>query len=336
MILVIALYHFNHVDNPPVLQEQLLAFCKSHEIKGTLILAEEGINGTVAGEEADMRQLLDYLRSLPPFSHLEWKESWHSEQPFLRMKVKLKKEIVTMGQPGVDPRKLVGSYVQPSEWNSLISQPDVTLVDTRNDYEYALGTFKGALNPDTESFREFPEYVKQNLDPQKNPKVAMFCTGGIRCEKATAYLLEQGFKEVYHLKGGILKYLEEVSKDQTLWEGECFVFDNRVTVTHDLEKGSFGLCPNCRNPLSEEMKQSPQYEEGVSCPVCFDELTPSRAEGLRERMRQIQIAKERGLPSHIGVSLEERRAFKQKQRAAEIERANKSRLAKESQKTTMK
>lgn len=309
MYLVVALYQFSYFETYESYRDGLMVICNERQIKGTLILAAEGINGTIAGPEQGVRELLHYLRQIPEFTNLEWKESWSEEQPFYRMKVKLKREIVTLGQKDADPRQKVGTYVEPEDWNALISDPEVVLIDTRNDYECQLGTFKGAINPDLETFREFPEYVEQNLDPKKHRKVAMFCTGGIRCEKASAYMLQRGFEEVYHLHGGILKYLENVAKEQSTWEGECFVFDNRVSVTHELQRGTFGLCPSCRMPLSDEMKASPKYEEGVSCPLCVDELTPERIASLRERHHQIKLASERG-EQHIGMTLEEKRARK--------------------------
>ncbi len=313
MYLVVALYQFSYFETYESYRDGLMHICNEWEIKGTLILAAEGINGTIAGPEKNVRKLLHYLQQIPEFTNLEWKESWSDEQPFYRMKVKLKREIVTLGQKDADPRQKVGTYVEPKDWNALISDPDVVVIDTRNDYECQLGTFKGAVNPDLETFREFPEYVSENLDPQKHRKVAMFCTGGIRCEKASAYMLQHGFKEVYHLHGGILKYLEEVAKEQSLWEGECFVFDNRVSVTHDLQRGTFDLCPSCRIPLSDELKRGEKYEEGVHCPACFDELTPERIASLRERHHQIQLAKERG-EQHLGLTLDEKRARKKAER----------------------
>ena len=233
---VCALYKFVTLENFEQMRQPLLTFMQDNAIKGTLLLAEEGINGTVSGSRQGIDTLLAYLNNDPRIAPISHKESLDETQPFHRTKVKLKKEIVTMGVEGIDPLRTVGTYVKPQDWNALISDPEVTVIDTRNDYEIEIGTFKNAINPNTESFREFPQYVKDNLAPRKNKKVAMFCTGGIRCEKSTAYLKEQGFDEVYHLEGGILKYLEEVPKTDTLWEGDCFVFDNRVAVNHDLQK----------------------------------------------------------------------------------------------------
>jgi UPF0176 protein len=251
-------------------QEPLLAYCQSQGIKGTILLAAEGINGTISGSRAAVDAVLNYLRSDANFADLEVKESIANEQPFERMKVKLKREIVTLGLPEVNPADRVGIYVNPQEWNDLISDPETLTIDTRNAYEVEIGTFEGALNPQTRSFREFPDYVEQNIDPKQYKKVALFCTGGIRCEKATSYLLDRGFSEVYHLKGGILKYLEEVEPEHSLWHGECFVFDERVAVRHGLELGSYAMCQACGYPISECDRVSPQYRVGVSCPHCFD------------------------------------------------------------------
>ncbi|MGS2716967.1 oxygen-dependent tRNA uridine(34) hydroxylase TrhO [Eionea flava] len=298
-IVVAALYQFVSLPDYESLRAPLLDACQQENIMGTLLLAEEGINGTVSGSREGIDRLLAYLKSDTRFSRLEHKESFYEEQPFYRMKVKLKREIVTMGVEGIDPNHIVGTYVEPKDWNNLISDPDVTVVDTRNYYEYAIGSFKGAQDPNTTTFREFPDYVEKNLDPEKNKKVAMFCTGGIRCEKSTAYLKQQGFDEVYHLKGGILKYLEDVPKEQSLWEGECFVFDNRVAVDHDLEKGQYDQCHGCRHPITEMDKQSPHYLAGVTCPRCYDQQTPEQRQRFTERQKQIQLAKQRN-QQHIG------------------------------------
>ena len=294
-IVVAALYKFVRLTEVESLQAPLLETMQRLGVRGTLLLADEGINGTVSGTRQAVDALLDWLRADARFADLEHKESLHAAHPFLRTKVKLKREIVTMGVEGIDPRHVVGTYVQPEDWNALISDPDVLLIDTRNDYEYEVGTFKGAVNPHTTSFREFPDYVRENLDPSRHRKVAMFCTGGIRCEKSTAFLKEQGFEEVYHLKGGILKYLEEVPKDASLWQGECFVFDERVTVDHDLQPGHYDQCHACRRPISDEEKASPQYQPGVSCPKCFDSLTDEQKARFAERQKQIELARRRGL-----------------------------------------
>jgi len=271
----------------------------SNKIRGTLLLAREGINGTVAGTREAIDKLIAWLKSDPRLAEIDCKESYTDITPFNRTKVKLKNEIVTMGIEGIDPKRVVGTYIDPKDWNQLISDPEVLLIDTRNDYEYQVGTFKNAINPNTESFREFPQYVKEHLDPNKHTKVAMFCTGGIRCEKSTAYLKEQGFDEVYHLKGGILKYLEDVSPQETLWQGECFVFDERVTVNHHLEKGRYDQCHACRMPITDADKASAQYEIGVSCPHCYGKKTPEQKLRFAQREKQIALAKQRG-EKHIG------------------------------------
>ena len=304
-IIVAALYKFVSLPEFAELQEPLLAFCKGQGIKGTLLLAHEGINGTVSGTRESIDALLAYLKNDARFANLEHKESVYQEQPFYRMKVKLKREIVTMGVEDIDPNTMAGTYVEPRDWNQLISDPDVTVIDTRNYYEYNIGTFEGAANPETTNFRELPTYVKQNLDPAKHKKVAMFCTGGIRCEKSTAYLKQQGFDEVYHLKGGILKYLEEVPEEQSLWRGECFVFDNRVAVNHRLEKGQYDQCHGCRHPITEDDKASEKYLAGVACPRCYDQQTEDQRQRFMERQKQVQLAKQRN-EAHLGAPPPER------------------------------
>jgi len=299
-IVVAALYKFATLTDFKALQSRVLDCCLANEIKGTLLLAHEGINGTVAGTRAGIDALLAFLRADARLATLEHKESLADEMPFYRMKVRLKKEIVTLGVPGIDPNETVGTYVAPEDWNALISDPEVVLVDTRNDYEYEIGTFRGALDPNTTSFREFPAYVQENLDPAKHKKVAMFCTGGIRCEKASAFMLAQGFENVYHLQGGILKYLEKVPAEQSMWEGECFVFDQRVAVSHGLALGSHESCRSCRHPVAPEDKTSPKYEAGVSCPHCYDTLSDEKRAGALERQKQVELARERGT-DHIGV-----------------------------------
>jgi UPF0176 protein len=296
-------------------------------VRGTLLLAKEGINGTVAGTRTAIDDLLDFLMKNEMFEgrlkDIQWKESFSKEIPFNRTKVKLKKEIVTMGVDAIDPNLIVGTYVKPEAWNDLISDPDVILVDTRNEYEVQIGTFKNALNPHTTSFREFPEYTEKNLNPALHKKVAMFCTGGIRCEKSTAYLKEQGFDEVYHLEGGILKYLEEVPKEESMWEGECFVFDNRVTVDHDLKRGHYDQCHACRMPITEQDKQSNAYQPGVSCPHCISDLTETQKERFIERERQVQLAIKKG-EVHIGgdakLAQQENKAAKAEFRARQRRR----------------
>jgi len=314
---VCALYKFVALEDHPSLRQPLLQIMKDNEVCGTLLLAHEGINGTISGSREAIDAVLCWLELQPGLDSIVVKESLSISKPFKRTKVKLKKEIVTMGIEDIDPRKVVGTYIEPKDWNALINDPEVLLVDTRNDYEYAVGTFINAVNPNTESFREFPEFVKQNLDPAKHKKVAMFCTGGIRCEKSTAYMKQQGFDEVYHLKGGILKYLEEVPKNKTTWNGECFVFDDRVTVDHDLKPGQYDQCNACRMPITAEEQQSDFYQQGVSCPHCYDKTSDEQKARYQEREKQIQLAKSRG-EEHIGGDAEkfllERREQKKKQR----------------------
>ena len=300
MYIIAALYHFTRFDDPAALQRPLLDLCKSRGIMGTLLLANEGINGTIAGDRAGIDAVLAHLRALPGCADLVWKESTATAAPFHRMKVRLKKEIVTMGQPDVDPVARVGNYVDPADWNDLISAPDVAVIDTRNDYEVAIGTFEGAVDPETRSFGEFPAWWEKNKQRFHNKKIAMFCTGGIRCEKSTNYLLGQGVEEVYHLKGGILKYLEEVPQDDSKWDGECFVFDARVSVGHGLAEGPHVLCHACRRPLRPQDRAHSAFEQGVSCHQCVDETTQADKGRFRERQKQIELARARGT-HHIGA-----------------------------------
>lgn len=270
MTLVVAtLYKFVRLLDAAEKQPLLLSQCQSCGVKGTILLAEEGINGTIAGSRAAIDAVLSFLRTDPRLADLEHKESFTALQPFDRMKVRLKSEIVTIGVPEADPNARVGTYVDPKDWNTLITDPSVTVIDTRNAYEVSIGSFQGAEKPQTRSFRQFPEYVRTHLDPAQHQKVALFCTGGIRCEKASAFMLAQGFERVYHLKGGILKYLEEVPTDESLWEGECFVFDQRVAVQHGLAAGTYAMCRACGHPISAEDKASAHYEDGITCPYCF-------------------------------------------------------------------
>ena len=299
-IVVAALYQFVALPDYHELREPLLQTLLEAGVKGTLLLAEEGINGTVSGTREGIDALRAWLDRDGRFAALEYKESLCAEQPFLRTKVKLKKEIVTLGVAGVDPNRQVGTYVEPQDWNALISDPQVLLIDTRNDYEVAIGTFEGAIDPQTTSFREFPEYVRAHFDPARHKKVAMFCTGGIRCEKASSFMLSEGFEEVYHLKGGILRYLEEVPETESKWRGDCFVFDNRVTVRHDLQPGDYDQCHACRTPISLEDRASPHYAPGISCPHCWDSLSEKTRAGARERQRQIELARERNQPFPLG------------------------------------
>lgn len=322
-ITVCALYKFVRLPHFENLRAPLLAKMTSLDVKGTLLLAEEGINGTIAGSKDGIEQVLNFLAQEPNLDAISYKVSFNDENPFHRTKVKLKKEIVTMGIEGIDPNQVVGTYVKPKDWNALISDPEVLLVDTRNDYEVEIGTFKHAVNPNTETFREFPEYVKNNLDKNKHKKVAMFCTGGIRCEKSTAYLKEQGFEEVYHLEGGILKYLEEVPSEETLWQGECFVFDGRVAVNHALEQGQYDQCFACRFPLTDTEKQSEHYIKGVSCHRCHDKVSEKQRNRFAERERQIDLAAKRG-EQHIGGEVKDLIAERRQEKSAVKAKQSKS------------
>ena len=298
-----ALYKFVRLEDFEELKPKLLAEMNRLDIKGSLLLAKEGINGTISGSREQLSQFLIFLKSDPRFADLPYKESYAFEAPFHRAKVNLKREIVTMGVPDVDPNLVVGTYVKPNEWNDLISDPDTLLVDTRNDYEYRIGTFKGAVNPKTDTFREFPQWIEDhNQELSAKKKIAMFCTGGIRCEKATSYLRGLGYEEVYHLEGGILKYLEQMEQQKSLWEGECFVFDERVSVGHGLKPGQYLLCHGCRSPITQEDLHSEYYEAGVCCPHCFDVLTEDRKARFRERQKQIKLAEARN-EKHIGRAM---------------------------------
>lgn len=301
-VTVAALYHFTRFDDPQALQAPLLALCEAQGIKGTLLLAREGINGTIAGSAEGLETVLAHIRALPGCDTLEVKFSAAPDMPFYRMKVRLKREIVTMGEPDIDPSLSVGHYVDPNDWNALIADPDTLVIDTRNDYEVAVGTFAGAVDPRTPTFRDFPAWFRHNREAllAGKKRVAMFCTGGIRCEKSTSFLRAEGVEEVYHLKGGILKYLEQVPEEQSLWQGECFVFDERVTVRHGLEQGTFQLCRACRRPLDAAALTHPDYEEGVSCPACITERTPEQRAGYAERKRQEALARARG-QMHVGA-----------------------------------
>lgn len=297
---VVALYRFVKIDDTAKLQKIIKDSCIELGICGTLLLAPEGINGTIAGHPDRLPKIVDLLETLLEISKGEVKYSQADHKPFRHMKVRLKKEIVTLRQPHVDPTTQVGTYVEPKDWNALISDPEIVNIDTRNNYETAIGTFKGAVDPDTDVFTEFADYVEKNLDPKKNKKVAMFCTGGIRCEKASSYMLSKGFEEVYHLKGGILKYLEEVPEEESLWEGSCFLFDRRVGVEHGLKESAHLLCYGCRYPLEPADLELDSFEKGVSCKHCIDDLTPEKARAFRMRHQQFQkladekIAQEKG------------------------------------------
>ncbi len=303
LIKVAALYRFVSFDAPEALQPMISEQCTQTGIKGTILLAREGINGTVAGEPEAIDALVTFLRTIPGCEELDVKYSHAREMPFYRMKVRLKKEIVTLGVDGIDPKREVGTYVQPEDWNALISDPDTVLIDTRNDYEVAIGTFEGAVDPRTKSFSEFPEWFRAHRDALAagKTKFAMFCTGGIRCEKSTAFLKAEGIEQVYHLEGGILRYLENIPEADSKWQGECFVFDERVSVKHGLELGEMELCHACRRPISQEDKASEHFIEGVSCPACFEERTDDDRARFAERQRQIALARKRG-KQHIGAN----------------------------------
>ena len=296
---VATFYLFADLPDFEAKQAPIKAFCDSQAVLGTIILAPEGINGTIAGPSAGVAAVLNYLHSDERLAKLPTRLSHTDRKTFHRMRVILRPEIVTLGDPSVNPNEAVGQYVEPEDWNDLINDPEVVLIDTRNDYEVEVGTFKGAIDPKTEAFGEWPEYVKKNLDPKMHPKIAMFCTGGIRCEKASAHLLKSGFKNVFHLRGGILSYLEKVPETESSWEGDCFVFDHRVAVKHGLEQGDYEICFGCRWPISKEDVESTKYEPGVSCPRCADELTAERRERLRERHKQVMLARKRN-GTHIG------------------------------------
>lgn len=300
-IVVAALYKFTPLENLRSLKATLQRICREAEICGTLLLAPEGLNGTIAGSRAGIDTVLDHLRAIPGCADLEHKESYAETLPFYRMKVRLKKEIVTMGIEEADPNLAVGAYVEPEDWNALIADPEVVLIDARNDYEVEIGTFEGAINPKTSSFREFPDWFSAQPGFDKTRKFAMFCTGGIRCEKATAFLKLKGFDEVYHLKGGILKYLETVPESESRWRGECFVFDQRTALTHGVAQGSYELCHACRNPISDADKASEAYVPGISCPRCKTKVSESKKARLAERQKQIDLAKQRG-SRHLGAA----------------------------------
>jgi UPF0176 protein len=307
MFTVIAFYRFTRFANPAALRAPLKAFCDQAGVRGTILLAPEGINGTVSGPHAGIGRVLDHIRALPDCADIEWKEGAAETMPFGRMKVRLKREIVTMGQPQVDPGAGVGAYVAARDWNALITAPDVALIDTRNNYEVGIGTFQGAIDPGIRTFRDFPGWWRDHAHQFAGKRVAMFCTGGIRCEKSTNFLLGEGVRDVFHLKGGILKYLEEVPEDESLWRGGCFIFDQRVSVTHGLVPGGHDLCHGCRRPLAPEDRMRAEYEEGVACHHCHGAYSDAQRARFRERHRQVQRAAARGL-RHLGAGQDAPRA----------------------------
>jgi UPF0176 protein len=302
MYYVAALYKFSSIGDPEKLQNEIRAKLKTLSIYGTILVGEEGINGTISGKDLKIESALAYIKSIQGFSEIDIKFSQSEVNPFVRLKIKLKKEIVTIGDKSINPNKIVGDYIDPKNWNNLISDKDTILIDTRNDYEYSIGTFKNAINPNTVKFREFPEWVKnQNFteSDKKNKKVAMFCTGGIRCEKASSMMMKDGFKNVIHLKGGILNYFESIDQKDSLWEGECFVFDDRVSVKHDLKVGTYDMCHGCRMPITDLDKESKEFIRGVACPKCFNSTTEEQKARYMSRQKQVDIAKKRN-QKHIG------------------------------------
>ena len=303
MFKVAALYKFSEIDNPLEIQISLKKALKELSIYGTILVGSEGINGTIAAEEKEnLNRALIYLRGLKGFEDLDIKFSDSKKNPFIRLKIKLKDEIVTIGDKSIDPVKTVGEYVKPEDWNSLLQEDDILLIDTRNDYEYSIGTFRDSINPKTKKFRDFPKWLKEQdftKEDKNNKKVAMFCTGGIRCEKASSLMKNEGFKKVYHLKGGVLKYFESVSKDKSLWDGECFVFDDRVSVKHDLSIGDYDMCHGCRMPITENDKKTKKYIRGVACPNCFDQTTEEQKSRYKSRQKQMELAKQRN-QKHLG------------------------------------
>ena len=305
MIVIVALYHFTDLPDVEDVHKKFKILCTDLRLKGILLLATEGINGTIAGTREDIDVFLNTLRQDARFDGVNIKESYAETIPFYRLKVRLKKEIVTLRVPEVSPQKIAGTYVEPKDWNQLISDPDVVVLDTRNTYEVNIGTFKNAINPETDDFVDFPSYVREKLNVPKDKKIAMFCTGGIRCEKASSFMKLEGYEEVYHLKGGVLKYFEEVPAQQSLWEGECFVFDQRVSVKHDLAPGDYFPCYGCRTPLAPQDRLSEHYIEGIQCHHCFDKLSEKTKKGNFERQRQILLAKEKNI-QHIGATRKKR------------------------------
>lgn len=292
--LVASFYHFVKIDDCATLRAAWTTACERREIKGSLLIAPEGINATLSGRAVPMREFIDLLCRDPRFSSLAHKESWVDEEPFLRLKIRLKKEIVTLGIPATDPTTKVGKYVKPENWNALIDEPDVVVIDARNHYETRIGAFRGAIDPQTSSFGEFPQWIKEHSGLDPKTRIAMYCTGGIRCEKASSYMLDAGFEEVYHLEGGILKYLEDVPVEQSAWEGECYVFDRRVALNHDLEPGSYSMCRACGYPLRDNDQNDPKFIDGVACAHCFDETSDEQKASFAERQKQWSLANKTG------------------------------------------
>lgn len=302
MFSVAALYKFSSINDPESLHNEIRIRLKSLSISGTILVGEEGINGTISGTNSNIKKAIAFIQSIKGFASLDIKYSESPKNPFIRLKIKLKKEIVTIGDRSINPNKIVGDYVDPKNWNSLIDDKDTILIDTRNDYEYSIGTFKNAINPKTVKFREFPKWVKnQNFteDDKKNKKVAMFCTGGIRCEKASSLMMKDGFENVHHLKGGILNYFQSVKNEDSLWEGECFVFDDRVSVNQDLTVGTYDMCHGCRMPITEDDKKLKEFIKGVACPKCFNTTTKDQKARYMSRQKQVDLAKARN-QKHIG------------------------------------
>jgi UPF0176 protein len=302
-MLVATFYRFTTFEDHASLQGPIEACCTAHDVRGIILLAPEGINATISGTREGVMAVIDHLKEDPRLAGLTWKESEAARQPFRKMRVRLKREIVTMGVEGIDPAHLAGTYVKPEDWNALISDPDVIVIDTRNDYEVEIGSFRNAIDPEIESFGQLPEWLDDRIDPKRQPRVAMFCTGGIRCEKSTALLKQSGVKEVYHLEGGILKYLERVPEDESLWSGQCFVFDERVSVGHGLKVGEYALCRACRHPIQESDTRSDLYREGVSCPKCHDRTSDEQKARFAERQKQVDLAKARG-EQHLSDRIE--------------------------------
>jgi UPF0176 protein len=297
-MLVATFYRFTTLEDHASLQGPIEACCRAHDIRGIILLAPEGINATISGTREGVMAVIDHLKEDPRLAGLTWKESEAARQPFRKMRVRLKREIVTMGVEGIDPAHLAGTYVKPEDWNALISDPDVIVIDTRNDYEVEIGSFRNAIDPEIESFGQLPEWLDDRIDPKRQPRVAMFCTGGIRCEKSTALLKQSGVREVYHLEGGILKYLERIPEEESLWTGECFVFDERVSVGHGLKVGDYALCRACRHPIRDADRESDLFLEGVSCPRCHDRTTDEQKARFAERQKQVNLARGRG-ESHL-------------------------------------